>query len=179
MNQKRGAPSKYESDVKPRFDEIREWLKVGATEKEIYKNLGICKDTWIKFKREHIELLDLIKNNRRNSVIKIKKAMLKRALGFQYTEKKVITSIIKLPEEAEEILKENGFKFINANRPQLVKTEVTTKVALPDPAAGLILLQHWDLDEKGKTKWSRDLASKELKEKELELKEKRLEEENW
>lgn len=174
---KRGAPKKYETQVKSRFQEIEEWLKLGITEKEIYTNLKICKDTWIKYKKENIELIDLIKNSRKAPVIQIKKAMLDRAIGFRYEEKKVITQKIKLPAEAEEILVENGYSFDTS--PRVVKTEVITKQALPDPTAGLILLQHWDLDENGKAKWSRDLSLKELKEKELELKEKKIEGENW
>lgn len=165
---KRGAPSKYESKVKSRFDEIKEWLEVGATEKEIYTNLGICKDTWIRYKIDYIELSDLIKNSRKNPVIQIKKAMLKRAVGFQYEEKKVTTQMIKFKDEA-----------LGEIPAQVIRTEVTTKTALPDPAAGLILLQHWDLDDKGHTKWSRDPANRELKKEELEFKKKQLEEESW
>lgn len=161
----RGAPNKYQSHVKARFDDIKEWLELGASEKEIYSNLGISKDTWIKYKSEYIELSDLIKNGRKSPIIQIKKAMLKRAVGFQYEEKKVTTQKVEL---------DDGGTMIPA---KVIKTEITTKTALPDVAAGLVLLQHWDTDEKGQTKWSRDPASLELKKKELELKEKQAEEE--
>lgn len=177
MANSRGRPSKYESDVKPRFNEIQEWLELGATEKEVYKNLRLSKDAWIKYKRKYKELNDLIKNSRKTPVIQIKQAMLKRALGFQYEEKKVISQKIELPNEIEEVLNENGVKF--STSPKIVRTEVTTKTALPSEAAGLILLQHWDLDEKGNTKWSRDPASRELKKEELELKKEAIENERW
>lgn len=166
MASKRGAPNKYESSVKSRFDEIKEWLEIGATEKEIYTNLGICKDTWINYKNKYIELSDLIKSGRKNPVIQIKKAMLKRAIGFQYEEKKVTTQKIMI----------DGADGIPMPA-KVIKTEVTTKTALPDAAAGLILLQHWDLDDKGHTKWSRDPANRELKKEELEFKKKQAEEE--
>lgn len=165
---KRGAPNKYETSVKSRFDEIREWLETGATEKEIYTNLGICKDTWIRYKTDYIELSDLIKNGRKNPVIQIKKAMLKRAVGFQYEEKKVTTQYVEFDDGS-------GIKL----PAKVVKTEITTKTALPDPAAGLILLQHWDLNADGSTKWSRDPASRELKKEELEIKRKQAEDEAW
>ena len=55
MAKKRGAPSKYETNVKSRFDEIREWLELGATEKEIYTNLKISKDSWIDYKKKYTE----------------------------------------------------------------------------------------------------------------------------
>lgn len=168
MANKRGAPSKYESCVKSRFDEIAEWLELGATEKEIYTNLGIGKDSWIEYKRKYNELADLIKNGRKNPVIQIKKAMMKRAIGFQYEEKKVVTQRVEFDDGS-------GLKI----PAKVIRTEITTKTALPDAAAGLILLQHWDLNEDGSTKWSRDPASRELKKEELEFKKKQAEDENW
>ena len=165
---RRGRPGKYETNVKPRFDEITEWLSIGATEKEIAKNLGINIDTWIEYKKTYSELTDLIKSGRKNPVIQIKKAMLKRAVGFQYEEKKVTTQYVEFDDGS-------GIKL----PAKVIKTEVTTKTALPDAAAGLILLQHWDLNDDGSTKWSRDPASREIKKEELELKKKQVEEEAW
>lgn len=163
-NKKRGAPSKYETHVKPRFDEIRNWLTLGATEKEVFENLGVKKDAWIKYKKENKDLTDLIKSSRKKPVDEIKKAMMKRAVGFQYEEKKVITQSIKFDDER--------FGEIPA---KVIKTEITTKTALPDVAAGLVLLKHWAKDEE----WTSDPQSLEIKKKELALKEKQIDEINW
>lgn len=168
IKKSRGAPSKYETHVKPRFDEIREWLELGATEKEIYTNLGISKDSWIDYKSKKTELIDLIKEGRKNPVNQIKKAMLKRALGFQYEEKKVITQKIVIDGQDDVPIPA-----------KVIKTEITTKTALPDVAAGLVLLQHWDKDDDGNSKWSRDPANLEIKKQELKLKEKQAENDNW
>lgn len=167
-NKKRGAPNKYESHVKSRFDEINEWLSLGATEKEIWSNLGIHKSTFYDYKSKYKEFSDLLKKGRKKPVEEIKAAMLKRAKGFQYEEKRVVTQRI-------EIEGVDGEKI----PAKVIRTEITTKTALPDTAAGLVLLQHWDLDEKGKPKWSRDPASREIKQRELELKEKQAENEAW
>lgn len=96
--------------------------------------------------------------------MEIKQAMLKRAVGFQYEEKKVVTQKITI----------DGADGIPIPA-KVIRTEVTTKTALPDVAAGLVLLQHWAKDEG----WTRDPQSLELKKKELELKEKKIEEESW
>ena len=162
-----GRPSKYETCVRNRFDEISEWLKLGATEKEIWKSLGIHKSTFYDYKSKYKEFSDLLKKGRKQPVQEIKAAMLKRAKGFQYEETKTII---------ERIEYNDGEIIVPARK---VRTEVTTKTALPDTAAGLVLLQHWDLDEKGKPKWSRDPASREIKQRELELKEKQAENDNW
>lgn len=162
---KRGRPSKYETHVKPKLKEVEKWLREGASEKEIYNDrLHIGKDAWISYKKKYPELNELIKKSRQTPVEEIKAAMFKRATGFQYEEKKVITQQIKFDDEQ---LRELPAK--------LVRTETTTKTALPDVAAGLVLLKHWD-KEAG---WTTDPQSLELKKKELELKERQAEENNW
>ena len=163
MTKARGAPSKYETHVKSRFNEISEWLSLGATEKEIWNNLGIHKSTFYDYKSKYKEFSDLLKKGRKKPVEEIKAAMLKRAKGFQYEETKTVI---------ERIEYEDGDTIVPARK---VRTEVTTKTALPDVAAGLVLLKHWD-KESG---WTTDPQSLELKKRELELKEKKLEEESW
>ena len=163
MTKKVGAPSKYDTHVKSRFDEIEEWLSLGATEKEIWNNLGIHKSTFYDYKSKYKEFSDLLKKGRKKPVEEIKAAMLKRAKGFQYEETKTII---------ERIEYNDGELIVPARK---VRTEVTTKTALPDTAAGLVLLQHWAKDEG----WTRDPQNLELKKRELELKEKQAENEAW
>lgn len=168
MKKLKGRPSKYNLNVKPRFNEIKEWLNLGATDKEIAANLGINKATLCEYKNLYSEFNELIKNGRKSPVIQIKAAMLKRAVGFQYEEKKVTTQVIKFKDE-----------MLGEIPAQVIRTEITTKTALPDPGAGLILLQHWDRNEDGSIKWSRDPANRELKKEELEFKKKLAEDDNW
>lgn len=176
---KKGRPNKYESNVKPRFDEIKSWLEIGATEKEVAKRLGIHKATLIEYKKRYIEFNDLIKISRKQPVEEIKSAMFKRAKGFNYTEKKVITTKIKFNDLLKSTLEDVGINLDKYEQPTLIKTEISTKYALPDVAAGLVLLQHWDRDENGKPKWSRDPAQLELKKEEFKLKKEQSENENW
>ena len=147
-----GRPSKYETNVKPRFNEILEWLQSGATEKEVAENLGVHKSVFCKYKNQYKELNDLCKNARKKPVQEIKAALYKRAIGFNYTE-------TKLTEDSEGNWKK----------------ETYTKAALPDPTAAMMLLKHWDKDEE----WTSDPASLKLKKEELEVKKKQLESEEW
>lgn len=158
---KRGRKDVYASKIQPRFDEIKKWLEEGATEREVANNLGIAYSTFNKYKVEKKELTELLKIGRREPVEKIKAAMLKRAIGFQYEE----TKVTRQRMEIEGVFTDN----------YVIKTEVVTKTALPDVAAGLVLLKHWDKD----AGWTTDPQSLELKKKELELKEKMAEENNW
>ena len=146
---KGGRPSKYETDVKPRFAEITEWLNAGATDKEIAENLGLNKSTFCEYKKQYSELNELVKNGRRKAVQAIKAALFRRATGFQYEEKTVTDS------------EKNG-----------LTVQTVTKTALPDPACAMILLKHWD-KEGG---WTNDPASLALKKEELEIRKKQAEE---
>ena len=147
-----GRPNKYDTNVKPRFDEILEWLQLGATEKEIAENLGVNQKVFCRYKKEYSELNDLIKKGRKQPVQAIKAALYKRAIGFNYTESKFI-------EDSDGNWKK----------------ETLTKAALPDPTAAMMLLKHWDKE----TGWTSDPQSLELRKKELELKEKQSESEVW
>lgn len=147
-----GRPNKYLTNVKPRFNEILEWLQVGATEKEIAENLGVNPKVFCLYKQKYPELNDLIKKGRKAPVQAIKAALFKRATGFEYQESKEIHS------------EKNGYT-----------KEVYTKVALPDPTSAMMLLKHWDKDEE----WTSDPATLKLKKKELEIKEKQAESEEW
>lgn len=141
----RGRKSRYESDIKPRFDEIERWCSIGATDKEIIECLGISKDTFYSCKKKHPEFSELIKRARKKPVMEIKAALHRRAIGFQY-------------EETETITDNEGFS----------RTRKVVKTALPDPASAMILLKHWDKDGG----WTNDPAMLELRRREVELKEK-------
>ena len=147
-----GRPNKYESNVKPRFDEILEWLKIGATEKEIAENLGVNQKVFCRYKKQFSELNALIKKGRKEPVQAIKAALYKRAIGFQYTEG----------------------KFIEDDEGHW-KKETYTKTALPDPTSAMMLLKHWDKEEE----WTSDPATLKLKKQELEFKKEQLESEDW
>ncbi len=149
---KGGRPNKYDTDVKPRFAEIQEWLQIGATDREIADNLGINKATMCEYKKKYSEFNELIKSGRKQPVQAIKAALFKKATGFNYTEKKTVI--------------EHG---------HVVREEIYTKAALPDPASAMILLKHWDKEHE----WTNDPASLELKKQELELKKKHIESEVW
>ena len=172
---KTGRPSKYETHVKPRFAEIKEWLKAGATDKEIAQNLGINAKVLCKYKNQFNDLNELFKNGRITAVQEIKAALFKRATGFSYTEKKTVTERMKLPKEMKQFLLECGFDAEKMENPELVKTETCEKYVLPDPVSAMILLKHWDKE----TEWTQDPATLKLKKQELELKKKQAEQANW
>ena len=151
---KRGRKSVYDTKIKPRFDDILNWLRHGATEKQVYQNLDIDKVTYYKYKKEKIEFFNLIKKGQESLVLQLRGALIKKALGFEYKEIKRFTKI------------EKG--------KQVQTIEETTKQSLPDVAAANLLLKNYDKD-----KWSNDPRSDDLKREEFELKKKLFDKENW
>lgn len=148
--------NKYETNVKPRFEEIKKWCKRGATDKEIIRLLGISKTVYYEYLTKYPEFSDLIKKNRIDAVEEIKTALFKRAIGFQYTETKEI-------------------KAIDEDGNTSVRTEKVIKTVVPDPASCMILLKHWDKVNE----WTNEPALLKLKKEELKLKKEQLENENW
>ena len=79
-----GRPSKYEIAIYPHLNDIREAVEAGATNEEIAAGLGIAVSTLLKYKAEKKELSEAFACGRDKVIIKIKGALLKKALGFEY-----------------------------------------------------------------------------------------------
>lgn len=145
----------YDLVIKPNFKRIADLLQVGATEDAICKEIGVSSSIWYKYKAQKKEFSELCKQNRRSVVHELRGALLKKALGFEYTETKT-------------------YIRTNANGEETSTTEIIKKQALPDVAALNLALKNYDRDN-----WSNDWQTHEIKLKELALKQKAFENENW
>ena len=140
-----GRKSKYETHIAPHLDEIRTAVKNGATVKEIADALGIAESTLNKYKAEKTELSVAFACGRANIIVDIRAALLKKALGYEYQEKK---QYIRKDEKGENV----------------TYTEITTKHQPPSETAGAMLLRNYDEN------WlDKDNITTQLKQQELEL----------
>lgn len=146
----KGRPKKYFSNIRPYLDKIPE-MALNMTERQIAEELGVGYTAFNEYKKLYPELNEALKKGRKALVIELRGTLLKKAKGFQYSEKK--------------ILKENG---------QIIREEIYEKTSLPDVAAINLLLKNYD-----KENWANDPQELELKKKELKLKEKHLEKNDW
>lgn len=152
---KRGRKSKWDI-IDENIEQIEKWLKAGNTEKSIAETLGISYSTWNKYKEEKKQLMQTIKKSRNELLYELKDALYKKAIGFEYEDKK---QYIKKDE-------------VTGNKTQY--TEITTKYCPPDVAAINLCLKNYD-DE-----WQNDPKLYELKKQEIELRQKMAEEkDNW
>lgn len=152
---KRGRKSAYETTIKPRFSEIKSWLEHGATEKQVADNLGIGYSTFNRYKAENEEFREFLKNGRKSLVLQLRGALVKKAMGFEYTETKKYSK-----------------RDQDGNVSQYV--EETTKTALPDVAAINLCLKNYDPDN-----WANDPQALQLKREELELRREIADKDNW
>lgn len=78
---KPGPKGKYESHVKPRLEEIYEWLVNGYTDYSIADNLGICHESLIKYKDEYLELSSVYARARTERNRLVMNKMFQKATG--------------------------------------------------------------------------------------------------
>ncbi len=141
-----GRPSKYDTEIKPHIDEIRQAVEAGATVEEIGKAFGISPSTIYKYKAEKTELKEAFMRGREKVVFEIKGALLKKALGYEYKETKKVG---KKDKDGENI----------------VMFEEYTRHCPPSETAAAMLLRNYD-----DTWLDKDNTSTELKKQEMDLK---------
>ncbi|MCI8868144.1 MAG: hypothetical protein HFE61_08440 [Anaerotignum sp.] len=173
MAEKRGRKSKYETHVKPYFAQIQEWCRT-MTEAQIAQKLGVGKSAFQEYKTKFPELAECLKNGRKNLVADLRGALIRKAVGYEYTEKKIVTERVKWPEELYKILLDAGLTPEQIEQANLVKTEVSHKKMAPDVAAINLALKNYDPEN-----WANDPQVLALKKRELELRERQIEESSW
>lgn len=141
-----GRPSRYETDVKPHLQEIKDAVASGATVEEIADAFDIAVSTLHKYKSEKKELKDAFARGRNKVVIEIKAALLKKALGFEYEEEKRVG---RKDKDGENIVLVEKYKRYSA----------------PSETAAAMLLRNYD-----ETWRDNDKASAEIKRQEADLK---------
>lgn len=151
-----GRPSKYETNVKPFFDEIKSAVERGVEENKIAKNLGVSVASWCEYKLKYPEFAELFKIDeakRREIIDKLDGALMKAALGYFETDEKTYIDQIDGKEK----------KHI----------ERTKKYYPPNVTAIFGAYNRFDPN------YVKDRAYYELRVKELELKQMSIEMDNW
>ena len=142
----RGRKSKYETNVLPNLEQIKEWRKVGGTIDHICDVLDISKSTWHEYEKQHKEFSDAIKKGTTEFCLDLRGELAKLSKKHTLETKK---QYIKQDMET-------GHKT--------QYTEITTKEVDADIAAINLLLKNLDRDN-----WSNDPQNLELRKQELEL----------
>lgn len=140
---KRGRPNAYMERIEPRRKEIIEWARAGATNKEIAIALGIGYSTFQEHIAKHPDFSEALKEARLSGVPMVKLALYRRAVGFEYEERK-----ISQHKDEDGTIKDY--------------VEVTKKQALPDVGACQVFLRNNTEDFRDKDKFTYDFKNLEL-----------------
>lgn len=73
-------PSKYETHVAPRLEEIKDWCRNGATDEEIAQKLGISLRSFYEYKREFLQFSQSLKETKEIVDSQVENALLQNAL---------------------------------------------------------------------------------------------------
>lgn len=114
------AKGKYESWLLPdALTRLEGWARDGLTDEQIAANMGISPSTLYDWKKKFPQVSESLKKGKEVVDIEVENALLKRALGYVYTERRV--------EESEK----EGVKVVE-----------TVKHALPDTTAQIFWLKN-------------------------------------
>jgi transcriptional regulator with XRE-family HTH domain len=162
------AKSKWE-EVKEKLILVEGWARDGLTEEQIAKNLSISRSTLNDYKKKYPDFLNTLKRGKEVIDYEVENALLKRALGYEYTE---VTKerIIDRDDKGQPLVDIHGFPCY-----KMVVTKTVKKEIAPDTTAQIFWLKNrkpkdWkdkkDIDHSGKIDVNnpyKDLTSEELK----------------
>ena len=136
---KAGRKSRYDEFVKPYLNQITEWARSGATEKEICDALGVAQSTFYEYKKQFSELSNALRTGRQTVILNVKAALYKKAIGFEY-------------EEMEGVKKEG----------KVVSTRIFKRYSPPDTTAAAMLLRNYEEEWRDKDSVQTDLTRQEI-----------------
>lgn len=120
------AKGKYQEWIEPDgLIKLEAWARDGLTDEQIASNMGVSTATLYNYKRDHITILEALKRGKLVVDIQVENALLKRALGYEYTE------ITKEPELNPK-----------TGKTELVITKAVTKQVVPDTTAQIFWLKN-------------------------------------
>ena len=120
------AKGKYEKWLEPDGLLLLEaWARDGLTDEQIAKNMGINVATLYRYKQTYCEICEALKRGKEVIDVEVENALLKRALGYTYTE----------------ITKEQQLNPATGEYELMVTKEVTKEV-IPDTTAQIFFLKN-------------------------------------
>lgn len=102
----RTARGKYESHVLPRLEFVKSAARMGNSEEEIAKQLGVSYSTFREYKKKHPELQNALREGADDANGAVVNALHRRALGYTATVRKVFKLKKPIIEDGKKIAEE-------------------------------------------------------------------------
>jgi len=136
---------------------LEAWARDGLTDEQIARNIGISRSTLAEWKNKYPDISDTLKKGKEVVDIQVENALLKRALGYEYKERKyeqiamsdaeyyalqkVTMQKYKL-EHPEATLEEIKLVELGVSRYKTILVEEKTKEVVPDTTAQIFWLKN-------------------------------------
>ncbi len=104
---------------------LSDWARRGLTDEQIAKNMDISRSTLAEWKKKFSDISDTLKKGKDEVDIEVENKLLKRALGYEYTE-----------TTSERVLNKETGEY------EFVLTKEVTKEVVPDTTAQLFWLKN-------------------------------------
>ena len=130
---------------------LQGWARDGLTDEQLAHNMGIAQGTFYAWKKKYSDISDALKKGKEVVDIEVENALLRRALGYRYTE------------TTKELI--NG---------KLVVTKEVTKEIAPDTTAQAIWLNNRRPD-----KYRRNAGKEQLDRERFEHEKQNEDKKNW
>ena len=102
------AKGKYEEWLEPEgLLKIEGWARDGLTDEQIAENMGISRSTLNEWKNKYSDISDTLKRGKEVVDRQVENALLKRALGYKYTEttkERIDGSLVVTKEVEKEVV---------------------------------------------------------------------------
>lgn len=156
MSGRRGR-DKYYTHVEPKLLLVEAWARDGLTEEQTATKLGVAYSTFRTYKEKHPALLAALKKGQEIADVEVENALFKRAIGYEFTEKKYEPAQMTEEEyHLQQQLAVNRYKLeypeatideikaveLGVSRYKMVLVEEKTKEVTPDTTAQIFWLKN-------------------------------------
>lgn len=87
------AKGKYQQWLEPEgLTQLEDWARNGLTDEQIARNIGCAAGTLYEWKKLYPEISEALKKGKEVVDAQVENALLRRALGYEYTEERVEVS---------------------------------------------------------------------------------------
>lgn len=133
---KRGAGKYHDWVTKEGLLKLEGWARDGLTDEQIAHNIGIVPSTLYEWKKKYSEISEALKRGKEVVDREVENALLKRALGYEYTE---VTSerILRKDDKGRPVTDLRGFPLH-----EVVVTRTVKKEVVPDTTAQIFWLKN-------------------------------------
>jgi predicted DNA-binding protein (UPF0251 family) len=145
------------------LEQIEKWARLGLSDRQIAKNMGIGRSTFYEWKKKYKDISDTLDKGKAIVNEEVENALLKKALGFKYKEQQAI--------KVKEIYYDEKGRKCQKEDVKIVEVE-------KEVPADTVAIKFW-LVNREKERWSDNPNKVEIDKELLELRKQQVKNEEW